>query len=72
MPASENFVDDRSRLNLGFNNSPSERGRTDRQTDGRIWEASRGWRIIAVGSRVLFAIRRRYQLNPSDIFTGYI
>lgn len=67
-------MDDRSRLNLGFNNSPGGRGRerTDGQTDGRIWEASRGWRIIAMGSRVLFAIQRRYQLNPSDIFTGYI
>lgn len=38
----------------------------DERADGRIWKASRGWRIIAVGSKVLFAIRR-YQLNPSDI-----
>lgn len=29
VPASENFVDDRSRLNLGFNNS-DERGRNER------------------------------------------
>jgi hypothetical protein len=48
------------------------RARTDRRTGGRIWEASRGWRIIAVGSRLLFAIRRSYQSNPSHIFTGCI